>query len=124
MIKGLTSSNGITVSGGNTNIPYITHNPNNPIQGMIRINNTDMEVFNGQSWQILNTSYATVSLDDDTQSLLQWARIERARQIERERKASNHPALQNALEAIERAEANFDLLDKITNSEQQTELSN
>jgi hypothetical protein len=124
MIKGLMGTVGLTVSGGNTTIPYISTNVNNPIQGMIRINNTDMEVFNGTGWQTLNTGYATVSLDDDTQSLLQWARMERARQLERERKADQHPALQKALEAIERAEANFDLLDRITNSEKQTEVSN
>jgi hypothetical protein len=124
MIKGLSGSVGIDVSGGNVSIPYIGPNHNNPVQGMIRINNTDMEVFNGTGWQTLNTSYATVSLDDDTQSLLQWARKERTRQIDRERKAQEHPSLQKALEAIERAEANFDLLDKITNSEKQAEVSN
>jgi hypothetical protein len=84
---------------------------------MLRINGTEVEVFNGTGWQTFGASYATVAFDDDTQSLLQWARIERNRQIERERKADQHPSLQKALEAIERAEANFDLLDKIANSE-------
>lgn len=112
MIKGLTGSHGITVSGGNTNIPYITHNPNNPIQGMIRINNTDMEVFNGQSWQTLNTSYTTVSLDDETQSLLQWARTQRQLDLNRQTLIKNNPALEKAYAALKRAEDNFDLLSK------------
>ena len=112
MIKGLTGSHGITVSGGNTNIPYITHNPNNPIQGMIRINGTDMEVFNGTGWQTLNTGYATVSLDDDTQLLLQWARTQRQLEQNRATLIKNNPALEKAWEAIKRAEANFELLEK------------
>ena len=64
---------GVTVSAGNTALPYVGPNVNNPMTGMIRINNTDMEVFNGSSWQQLPTSYATVSLDQDTQDLLLWA---------------------------------------------------
>jgi len=47
MIKGIMGTPGVTVSGGNTSLPYIGSNANNPIQGMIRINNTDLEVFNG-----------------------------------------------------------------------------
>ena len=124
MIKGLTGTRGISVSAGNTSVPYVNQNTNNPITGMIRVWGSDMQVFDGSSWMNMSASYATVGLDDDTQSLLEWARKERTRQIDRERKAEEHPALKHALEAIERAEANFDLLDKITNSEQQTELSN
>lgn len=124
MIKGLTGTRGISVSAGNTSVPYVNQNINNPITGMIRVWGSDMQVFDGSSWMNMSASYATVGLDDDTQSLLEWARKERTRQIDRERKAEEHPALKHALEAIERAEANFDLLDKITNSEQQTELSN
>ncbi len=37
MIKGLTGTCGVTVSGGNTALPYINPNANNPIQGMIRV---------------------------------------------------------------------------------------
>ena len=117
MIKGISGSVGINVSGGNVSIPYISPNHNNPIQGMLRINGTEVEVFNGTGWQTFGASYATVNFDDDTQLLLQWARQERNLQLERERKAQEHPALQNALEAIKRAEDNFNLLDKIANSE-------
>ena len=65
MIKGLMGTTGITVSGGNTALPYVGPNSNNPMTGMICVNGTEMEVFNGSSWQMLATSYATVSLDQD-----------------------------------------------------------
>jgi hypothetical protein len=112
MIKGLMGTTGVTVSGGDTSLPYVNQNPNNPIQGMIRINMTALEVFNGTAWQSLPSSYATVSLDQDTQDLLQWARAQRTMALNRLTLAQNNPALMKALEALKRAEDNFEILSK------------
>jgi hypothetical protein len=117
MIKGLMGSVGIEVSGGNVSTPYISPNQNNPIQGMLRINNTDFEVFNGTGWQSLPSSYATVSFDQDTQDLLQWARTQRQLEQNRATLIKNNPALEKAYEAIQRAEANFDILSKFVENE-------
>jgi hypothetical protein len=81
--------------------------------GMIRINNTDFEVFNGTGWQMLSTSYATLSLDQETQDLLQWARTQRTMAMNRLTLAQKNPALMKALEAVKRAEDNFELLSTI-----------
>ena len=112
MIKGLTGITGITVSGGNTALPYVGPNANNPMTGMLRINNTDIEVFNGSSWQQLSTSYATVSLDQEILDIIQWARAQRTMQLNRLTLAQNNPAMLKALEAIKRAEENFELLEQ------------
>ena len=109
---------GVTVSGGNTSLPYIGSNANNPIQGMIRINNTDLEVFNGTGWQSLPSSYATVSLDQDTQDLLQWARTQRTLERNRAVLIENNPALEKAYKAILRAEQNFDILSKFVEDDE------
>jgi hypothetical protein len=74
MIKGLTGSRGIAVSGGNTSLPYVGPNTSNPLTGMLRVNNTGLEVFDGSCWQIIPSSYATVTLDTETLLLLEWAR--------------------------------------------------
>jgi len=113
---------GVTVTGGNTALPYISSNMNNPIQGMIRINNTDLEVFNGTGWQSLPSSYATVSLDQDTQDLLQWARTQRTLERNRAVLIELNPALENAYKAILRAEANFDILAKFVENDLDAEL--
>jgi len=110
MIKGLMGTCGVTVSGGDTSLPYVSANPSNPVQGMIRINNTDLEVFNGTGWQSLPSSYATVSLDQDTQDLLQWARAQRTMAMNRLTLAQNNPALMKALEKLKKAEDDFELL--------------
>lgn len=122
MIKGLQGSQGLTVSGGNTALPYVNQNPINPIQGMLRIWGTDMQVFDGVNWMNLSTSYATVSLDQDTQDLLQWARAQRTMALNKLTLAQNNPALMKALEAVKRAEDNFELLSKFVEYDLDAEL--
>jgi hypothetical protein len=112
MIKGLMGTLGVTVAGGNTSLPYVGPNTSNPMTGMLRINNTDIEVFNGNNWQMLPTSYATVSLDQDVLDVIQWARAQRTMALNRMTLAQNNPALMKALEAVKRAEDNFEILSK------------
>lgn len=122
MIKNLTGVCGLTVSGGSPSFPYIPQNSSNPIQGMIRINNQDLEVFNGSNWQQLSTSYATVSLDQEILDIVQWAR--KQRELERNRAVliENNPALEKAYKAILRAEQNFDILSKFVENDLDAEL--
>jgi hypothetical protein len=122
MIKGLMGTQGVTVLGGNISLPYISPNANNPIQGMIRVNNTDLEVFNGTGWQSLPSSYATVSLDQETQDLLTWAKAQRTMQLNRLTLAQNNPAMLKALEAIKRAEENFELLEQFVKYDKESQL--
>jgi hypothetical protein len=89
---------------------------------MIRINNTDLEVFNGTAWQSLPSSYATVSLDQDTQDLLQWARTQRQLEQNRATLIANNPALENAYKAVLRAEQNFEILSKFVEDDLDAEL--
>jgi hypothetical protein len=115
MIKGLMGTKGVVVSGGNTSVPYVNMaagSMGNPMQGMLRIHGSDMQVFDGSSWQNISTSYATVELDQDTQDLLQWARTQRTLEMNRKFLIENNPALEKAYEAVKRAEENFDILSK------------
>ena len=113
MIKGITGTLGVTVFGGNNVSQCINQNTNNPMQGMIRLNGSDFQVFDGSNWLMLTTQYPSVGLDEDTQDLLQWARETKNREFSRESRVRSNPALQKAYEAVQRAEANFDILDKI-----------
>jgi len=113
MIKGLMGTTGVTVSGGNTSLPYVGPNSNNPMTGMVRINMNDLEVFNGSNWQQLPSSYATVSIDQEVLDVIQWARTQRTMAMNRLTLAQKNPALMKALEAVKRAEDNFELLSTI-----------
>jgi hypothetical protein len=101
MIKGLQGICGLTVSAGNTALPYIPSNNNNPIQGMMRINGTEMEVFNGSGWQQISSSYATVSMDQDVLDVIQWARKKRSEEQELKKLAEENVAIQDLLNQID-----------------------
>jgi hypothetical protein len=122
MIKGIMGTTGVTVSGGNTSLPYIGPNSNNPLTGMIRINMNDLEVFNGSNWQSLPSSYATVTLDQDILDIIQWARTQRTLEMNRATLIANNPALENAYKAVLRAEQNFEILSKFVEHDLDAEL--
>ena len=122
MIKGLMGNQGVVVGAGNTVVPYVNMNNTNPMQGMIRVWGSDMQVFDGNNWTTMSTSYATVGLDQDTQDLLQWARTQRQLDLNRKFLIENNPALAKAHEAIKRAEDNFDILSKFVENDLAAEL--
>jgi hypothetical protein len=113
MIKGITGGKYVMVQGGSSSDPYIS--PGSAGAGMMRWNpNMNcIEVNDGSMWKQLGMSYATVALDPEAESILNWARQERDRQRLREKRIQENPALKKAYEAIQRAEANYDILDKI-----------
>jgi hypothetical protein len=136
MIKGLMGSDGLFVENGNTTLPYISQNSNNPMQGMIRISGTELQVFDGTAWIMLPSSYATVRMDS---GIVNWVRDKQAKEAEQQkeldylkRRAKEHPSLEKAYEAIIRAEErlnegidkaveDFKLLDKLVGEEQNNE---
>jgi len=122
MIKGLTGNGGVIVSGGNTSLPYVGPNSSNPMTGMVRVNMTELEVFNGSNWQQLPSSYATVSLDQDVLDVIQWARTQRTLEMNRATLIANNPALENAYKAVLRAEQNFEILSKFVEHDLDAEL--
>ncbi len=119
MIKGLMGGQGLTVLSGNNSLQYVNQNTTNPMQGMIRVWGTDMQVFDGSVWQNIQSSYATVELNGEVQSIIQWAREERDKQLARTRLVRDNPALQKALESIQKAEANFDILAKFVENDKE-----
>jgi len=103
MIKGLMGSNGIEVSGGNTSLQYVNQNTNNPMQGMIRIWGTDMQVFDGTSWQNIATSYATVQLDNNSRLLLEWVKNKKLEEESLATLPTDHPSVKAAKENLNKA---------------------
>jgi len=117
MLKGIMGGKGVVVDGGNTSLPYVPMNNENPIQGIIRVWGSDLQMFNGSMWISLPTSYATVSLDPNTESLLKWCEAQRTMAMRRLELAEKNPALMNALEAIKKAEDNYEILAKFVEND-------
>jgi hypothetical protein len=118
MIKGLQGTCGLTVSGGNTSLPYISSNANNPIQGMIRIHNTDLEVFNGTGWQSLPSSYATVSMDQDIIDVIQWARKKRNEEQELKKLSEENVAIKDLLNQIDEKQQQIQMVATLIRKEE------
>lgn len=112
MIKGLASGVGVTVSGGNTSVPYVNQNTTNPIQGMIRVWGTDMQVFDGTNWVTISTSYATVGLDADTKLLLEWAKKKKIEEELLITLPSDHPSVKAAKQNLNKAKLEVNRLEE------------
>ena len=114
MIKGLMGSQGLIVSGGNTSLPYVNQNTANPIQGMIRVWGTDMQVFDGNNWNTFSSSYATVSLEPVTMEAIEWARKKMLEEKDLQQRMERHPGLKSAYEQ-------FKVMDILTLEEEKNE---
>lgn len=123
MIKGIMGSGGVIVDSGNTSLPYVNQNDSNTFQGIMRIRGNDIQYFDNGCWNILSTSYATVRLDPNTESLLKWCEAQRTMALRRTEMAAKNPALMKALEAIKRAEDNYEILEKFVEHDDNTTTS-
>ena len=117
MIKGITQTGRYTqVTGGSASSTYVNNYSGQPGVGNMRYNpsTSNIEVFDGSAWVMLSTTYASVGLTGEAEALLDWAREQRNKQWEYEAMAKDHPAVQNALMALERAKEQLDLVYKLS----------
>jgi len=102
MIKSIHSSNPfLTISGGNPGSTYIG-NFNGTGVGNMRYNpnSQNIEVYDGSTWIILSAHHATINLNDEAVSLLEWARKKRDEEIEMEKLAQTNPAIKDLVTQI------------------------
>ena len=123
MIGGIIGSGSVQVMGGSSAVPYIgvNYDEKNPIMGMVRVNGSTLEAFNGTTWAQFSHPFTTVSLSGSAESAINWAMQQERKEKEREAMIRNNPALQKAYEAIKRAEENFDLLSKFVEHDKDDE---
>jgi hypothetical protein len=98
MIKGIQGSAHVVVTGGNTSLPFVNANINNPMTGMIRIHGTDMQVFDGSGWLSMSTSYATVALSPTTEEAINWVKYKMLEEKNLHERMERHPGLKDAYE--------------------------
>ena len=111
MIKNITPiGRYITVSGGNSST-YVNGYSGAQGVGNMRFNTStqNMEVFDGSSWITLNMDHASVGLNGDAESLLDWAREKRNEEMKWYSLASSNEAVRIALEQLEQAKTRLEL---------------
>jgi len=121
MLKDITaSSRYITIGSGGTSMPYVPSNSNNPIQGMIRVHNQDMQVFDGSSWVNMYNSIASVGLTPEVESLLDWVRSKQRQEIELLELASQNQAVLTALENVKKAQEQLTIIAHLSRETNET----
>jgi hypothetical protein len=106
MIKSLFHSGKyLTVSGGQPATTYIDPYSGAQSAGMMRYNGStyNIEVYDGTMWQPLQSSHASIQLDNEAIGILDWAREKRQQEMELESLSLNHPAVKAAYENVKRA---------------------
>lgn len=103
MIRTISGSKYIQVSGGSYTNPYISPGANGA--GMVRWNSSMncLEVNDGNSWQQIQSAYPMISLTSDAETLLDWARAKRDEEWRIAALAAKHPTVADALAAVQLA---------------------
>jgi hypothetical protein len=102
----ITSINGgphIAVTNGNPSGPYVSNYNNQTMVGMVRYNNSQLEVYDGTAWLILDSSPVNIELTGSANAAIAWAMSKMAEEAELQRMADNHPAVKVAYENMKRA---------------------
>jgi hypothetical protein len=122
MLKDITASGRYVVANGNSgsSMPYVPSNANNPIQGMIRINNQDMQVFDGSGWVTMYNSVASVGLTPETEALLDWVKSKQRQEIELLELASQNQAVLTALENVKKAQEQLTIIAHLSRETNET----
>ena len=101
------------VNRSGTGGPYISPGASGAGQVRFNPNMNRLEVNDGSVWLELMTQDFTLTISDQATKAIDWATRKMSEENEREQRARNNPALLKALEAIKRAEDNFELIDQL-----------
>jgi dipeptidase len=113
MIKSVTSFSQHLYAAGGSSLPYVSSNISNPIQGMLRINGSEMEVFDGSGWVKIYMSDANVGLSGPANSAIDWAIQKMEEEKEWEKLAESNQAVKIALEHLNKAREQLDITAKL-----------
>lgn len=118
MIGSISSGSGVDVIGGHPgSFPYVPPNTANPMQGMLRVNGSNIEVFNGSMWTTMGMGYATVALSSTAQSAINWAQQKMAEEASIKELAAKHPAVADAMNTINEAYDKLKVIVALTEEE-------
>ena len=119
MITGIVSSGKyVQVLNSSANsLPYLNNTNSDPAMGDVRVVNGQLCCWVGNSWATITGSFPSIGLTGEAEMLLDWARDQQRKEAKRNELIRNNPALQNAYNAIKRAEDNFDILTKFVEND-------
>jgi FMN phosphatase YigB (HAD superfamily) len=105
MIKAIhTSGKYIQVIGGSAGT-YVSAQAGSQGVGNLRFNTSGqyLQVYDGNAWIELNMPHASVGLNAEAEQAIDWVRRQMEQEHRLEALAREHPAVADALEAVEKA---------------------
>lgn len=105
----------LSVSSHQGSAPYI--NPIQPMTGMVRYHNNQMQVYDGNCWLQLGGGMATVDLTTRTKTVLEWAEHEMLKQQKYQALAKSHPAVADAMETVRIAQEKLKVIATLVEEE-------
>ena len=99
------------VHGGAAPSPYFNVNSSAMSVGSTRYdtNRHIFQVYDGMNWVDIPPAYPVISLNSEAEELLDWAKEQRNRQRELEKLAKEKPAIQSALDIVDKAKAQLEV---------------
>jgi len=113
MIKTINAGAGIRIQNGYASTTYVSMS--NSSAGMVRYNgnSNNMEVYDGSSWLTLNAAYPIVELDGDVLAVVNWAKEKMNKEARIQELAQQNKTVADALEAVEKAQQQLDIVAKL-----------
>lgn len=111
------TSPSITVTGGTTST-YVNGYGGAQGLGNMRYNTSSqkMEVFDGNSWVMLNMGTASVGLSGEAEALLNWARVKRNEELELARLAEENPTIKDLVEQVKQKQDQIKMVQTLLKS--------
>lgn len=118
MIKGINTGTGLQVNNGYTSWPNFYNNAatrGNTLVGQLRYNGSsqNLEVYDGVSWLIMQSTYPTVELAPHVQAVVVWAQTKMAEESRLVELAKENPTLRDALDALHRAQEQVKIVEAL-----------
>ena len=117
MIKGFNTgtTGGYLHVNGHNYTPHISPNANNPSTGMLRVNGSNYEVFDGSSWQQFGT-YADISLSQAAIAALDWCQRKMTEEAKIKELCDKSPTVADAYEKYNRAKEQLEVVLTLTDN--------
>jgi len=99
MINNITGGAMIELTNSHQQLPYISSNPGNVMQGVLRLNSN----YNGTDWQGVINATPQINLTSSVMSAIVWAQQKMSEEAELKRLTSQHPAVADAVSNLTKA---------------------
>ena len=123
MIKNITPGSGITINNNHSSTWPSFYNSvqstGNSLVGQLRYNggNQNLEVYDGNSWLMMNSAYPTIELAPHVQAVVAWTQTKMAEEARIAKLAAKHPSVADALEALKKAEEQVQIITALVDTQ-------